>query len=79
MILMHMITIGIIGVARLKFRRPARAPSWRERVLALRDVWSLLLLFLFVIGGLYGGFFIPDQAGAVGAVGALYHRRSAAN
>src|SRR5213075_1658729 len=36
-----------------------------------RDVWSPLLLFLFVIGGLYGGFFIPTEAGAVGAVGAF--------
>src|SRR6185436_11852947 len=38
---------------------------------ALRDVWSPVLLFLFVIGGLYGGFFIPTEAGAVGAVGAF--------
>ena len=37
----------------------------------MRDVWSPLLLFLFVIGGLYGGFFIPTEAGAVGAVGAF--------
>jgi tripartite ATP-independent transporter DctM subunit len=28
-------------------------------------------LFVFVIGGLYGGFFIPTEAGAVGAVGAF--------
>jgi len=34
-------------------------------------VWSPLALFLFVIGGLYGGFFIPTEAGAVGAVGAF--------
>src|ERR1700687_4502166 len=39
--------------------------------IAMRDVWSPLLLFLFVIGGLYGGFFIPTEAGAVGAVGAF--------
>ncbi|HUN95414.1 MAG TPA: TRAP transporter large permease subunit, partial [Bradyrhizobium sp.] len=45
--------------------------SWKERAAALRDVWSPLLLFIFVIGGLYGGFFIPTEAGAVGAVGAF--------
>ncbi|WP_430324128.1 TRAP transporter large permease subunit, partial [Salmonella enterica] len=45
--------------------------SWHERLVALRDVWSPLLLFLFVIGGLYGGFFVPTEAGAVGAVGAF--------
>jgi tripartite ATP-independent transporter DctM subunit len=70
-IIMHMITIGIIGVARPGFLPAGPRSSWKERVAALRDVWSPLALFLFVIGGLYGGFFIPTEAGAVGAVGAF--------
>src|SRR6201999_3295042 len=70
-IVMHMITIGIIGVARPGFLPAGPPASWRERLLALRDVWSPLLLLVFVIGGLYGGFFIPTEAGAVGAVGAF--------
>jgi tripartite ATP-independent transporter DctM subunit len=68
---MHMITIAIIGVARPGFLPAGPRSNWRERTAALRDVWSPLLLFLFVIGGLYGGFFIPTEAGAVGAVGAF--------
>jgi C4-dicarboxylate transporter DctM subunit len=68
---MHMITIGIIGVAKPGFLPAGPRASWKERLAALRDVWSPLLLFLFVIGGLYGGFFIPTEAGAVGAVGAF--------
>ncbi|WOH81264.1 TRAP transporter permease [Bradyrhizobium sp. BEA-2-5] len=70
-ILMHMITIGIIGVTRPGFLPAGKKASWHERFVALRDVWSPLLLFLFVIGGLYGGFFVPTEAGAVGAVGAF--------
>ena len=70
-ILMHMLTIGIIGLVRPKFLPAGPRATWRERLLAVRDVWSPLLLFLFVIGGLYGGFFIPTEAGAVGAVGAF--------
>jgi len=70
-IMMHMITIGIIGVVRPGFLPAGPRSSWQERLVALRDVWSPLLLFLFVIGGLYGGFFIPTEAGAVGAVGAF--------
>ena len=31
----------------------------------------MLLLFIFVIGGLYGGLFTPTEAGGVGATGAL--------
>jgi tripartite ATP-independent transporter DctM subunit len=70
-ICMHMITIAIIGVVRPGFLPAGPRSNWRERAAALRDVWSPLLLFLFVIGGLYGGFFIPTEAGAVGAVGAF--------
>ena len=38
---------------------------------SLRDVWASLLLFLFVIGGMYCGFFTVTEAAGVGAVGAL--------
>src|SRR6201999_393491 len=47
-----------------------KAP-WSERVAALRDVWATLLLFFFVIGGLYGGLFTPTEAGGMGAGGAF--------
>jgi len=70
-ITMHMITIAIIGAVRPGFLPAGPRSNWRERALALRDVWSPLALFFFVIGGLYGGFFIPTEAGAVGAVGAF--------
>jgi C4-dicarboxylate transporter, DctM subunit len=70
-IVMHMITIAIIGRVRPGFLPKGPVSAWRDRVYAIRDVWSPLLLFLFVIGGLYGGFFVPTEAGAVGAVGAF--------
>jgi tripartite ATP-independent transporter DctM subunit len=70
-IVMHMITIFIIGRVRPNFLPQGPASTWRARVFAMRDVWSPLLLFLFVIGGLYGGFFVPTEAGAVGAIGAF--------
>jgi len=70
-IAMHMITIFIIGRARPGFLPQGPASGWRERLFAIRDVWSPLALFLFVIGGLYGGLFIPTEAGAVGAIGAF--------
>jgi C4-dicarboxylate transporter, DctM subunit len=68
---MHMVTILIIGYSRPGFLPAGPRSSRRERAKAIGDVWSPLLLFLFVIGGLYGGFFIPTEAGAVGAVGAF--------
>jgi len=70
-IAMHMITIAIIGRVKPGFLPTGAKSSWAERVNAISDVWSPLLLFVFVIGGLYGGLFIPTEAGAVGAVGAF--------
>ena len=43
----------------------------RERIHALRGIWGMLLLFIIVMGGIYGGIFTPTEAGAAGAFGAL--------
>lgn len=68
---MYVLTIGVLVLL-----RPAMLPSheprpWGERLAALKDVWPALALFVFVIGGLYGGFFTPTEAGGVGACGAF--------
>src|SRR6201998_28494 len=68
---MDMITIVIIGKARPNFLPSAPRHSWAERRAGLRDVWAMLVLFLFVIGGLFGGLFTPTEAGGMGAAGAL--------
>src|SRR3984893_15279446 len=65
-ICMHMITIGIIGVVRPGFLPAGPRSSWQERPAGLSEVWSPLLLFVFVIGGLYGGVFISTAGGAGG-------------
>ena len=68
---MYMTTVAIIGWARPGYLPSGPRSSWPERLAALRDVWATLLLFFFVIGGLYGGLFTPTEAGGVGAGGAL--------
>ncbi len=74
---------GVIGVlfylAAVLFvvtRDPAAGPAgdrstWRERLIALRDVWATLGLFIFVIGGIYVGAFTPTEAAGMGAAGAI--------
>ena len=57
-------------------RNPAAGPvgdksSWAERLIALRDVWTTLGLFFFVIGGIYAGLFTPTEAAGMGAAGAM--------
>ncbi len=74
---------GIVGVVfyMLAVRavitlRPALGPrgertDWPGRLRALRDVWGVLTLFVFVMGGIYGGVFSPTEAAGIGAAGAF--------
>jgi tripartite ATP-independent transporter DctM subunit len=68
---MYVLTIAIIVMVRPQWLPAAPARPWAERLVALKDVWPSLVLFIFVIGGLYGGFFTPTEAGGVGAGGAF--------
>lgn len=48
----------------------ARSPA-PERWKALASTWSIILLFMCLMAGLYGGLFSPSAAGAMGAFFAL--------
>ncbi|MBI2832029.1 MAG: TRAP transporter large permease [Chloroflexi bacterium] len=57
-------------------RNPDLAPpspsfSWGERLVALRNVWGMMLLFILILGGIYFGVFTPTEAAGVGAFGAF--------
>ena len=47
------------------------AADWRTRFTKLSGVWGVVVLFILVIGGLYGGVFTASEASGIGAVGAL--------
>jgi len=44
---------------------------WKERFWSIRLTWPAVLLFILIMGGLYGGVFTPTEAAAVGAFGAF--------
>jgi len=69
--LMYVLTIFIIVQVRPDWLPRGEQKTWPERLSGLKDVWAPLVLFVFVIGGLYGGFFTPTEAGGVGATGAF--------
>jgi C4-dicarboxylate transporter DctM subunit len=68
---MYMATITIIGLARPGHLPKGPRSSWAERLDGLRDIWATLLLFVFVIGGIYGGLFTATEAAGMGAGGAF--------
>jgi C4-dicarboxylate transporter DctM subunit len=47
------------------------ASSWKERLVSLKGIVSILLVFIVVMGGLLGGLFTPSEAGAVGTVAVI--------
>ena len=65
---------GIYAIARW---RPDIAPraklsfTWGERWRSLYGVSGIMILFVVVVGGIYGGYFPATYAGAVGAFGAF--------
>src|SRR5262249_13525603 len=82
---MYILTVAIIGAVRPGYLPSGERSPWPERLKALRGVWAVVLLLVFVIGGLYGlptlalfGFhygggalFTPTEAGGMGAGGAF--------
>lgn len=50
-------------------RGPKR--SMVERLVSLKSTWSVFVLFICVIGGLYGGVFTATESSAIGAAGAF--------
>ena len=45
--------------------------SWPTRWKTLKSLWAAAVLFISVLGAIYTGFATPDEAAAVGVVGAL--------
>ena len=78
------VVLYLVAVSWTVRRDPDAGPSgerfdWAMRVQALKSVWMVLALFIFVIGGLYGVFdfwpfhltFSPTEAAGMGAAGAF--------
>ncbi len=64
------------AVAVTTHRDPAAGPpgersTWPERLEALKGVWGVLVLFVIVMGGIYGGIFTATEGASIGAVGGL--------
>ena len=64
------------AVSYTTWRNPALGPPGersgaRARLAAFGRVWAVLALFVFIIGGIYAGWFTPTEAAGVGAFAAF--------
>lgn len=70
------IFLYLLAVKWMVFRNPEKGPvtkkaSRKERLKALRKTWTVFLLFVLVMGGIYFGIFTPTEAAGIGSFGAL--------
>jgi tripartite ATP-independent transporter DctM subunit len=67
----YFLVVQAIGWWRPEAMPRGETHGWRERVVSLRDLWAVLLLFVFVLGGIYGGLFTVEEGAGIGAAGTL--------
>ena len=65
--LLYLITVLIITAVNPTLGRPGEKASWRERFVATKGVMAFTVLFIVILGGIYGGVFTPTEAAGIGA------------
>lgn len=69
--LLYMLTVYGAVLVRPSLGPAAERSSWLERLVSLRSILWIAVLFVVVIGGMYVGIFSPTEAAGVGAFGAF--------
>ncbi len=69
--LLYIIAVQAVGMWRPELMPRGKLVGWRERFEFLKPIWAVVILFLFVMGGLYGGLFTATEGAAMGAGGAF--------
>src|SRR5690606_14970147 len=74
----------LMAVRWVAWRQPQNAPAapkndWRTAIQSLAPIWAVGVLFAFVLGGIFAGWFTATESAGIGACGALlllaYRRR----
>jgi len=67
----------LFTISYLTYFKPHHGPrgpktTMKEKVVSLKGIWEVALLFIIVIGGIYTGIFTPTEAAGVGAFGTFF-------
>jgi len=66
--IMFMVMIYIQCLINPKLAQEQPPNSWKDRLISLKGIVGIGLVFVIVMGGLLGGLFTPSEAGAVGSI-----------
>ena len=70
-IILYIAVIRIVTHFKPEMGPRGKRSSWKVRFEKLYRVWGILLLFFLILGGITFGVFTPNEAGGIGAIGAL--------
>lgn len=70
LMLLYMV-IAVTLASRARKGHKDEPASFIQRLKALAGPWQFVVLFVVTIGGIYSGFFSPNEAAAIGAFGAI--------
>lgn len=70
------VVVFMLGLVWLSLSNPSLCPApetytWRERLTSLKLIWGIALLFVIVMGGIWGGIATPSEAAGLGALAAM--------
>lgn len=68
---LYITVIYVLCTVKPEFGPSGPSSTFREKIVSLKNTWGILVLFILVIGGIYGGLFTPTEAAGVGSMGAL--------
>ncbi len=71
-IILYLVAVAVTVTLDPSLGPAGERASWRERLVAFKDVWGIVLLFTVVMGGIYLGAFTPTEAAGIGASGAFF-------
>ena len=70
-VVFYSVVVAIIARVKPEWMPRGERHGWAERFASLKPLWAVVVLFVFVLGGIYGGLFTVQEGAGVGAIGTL--------
>lgn len=70
---LFMLTIFITATINPELAPRGEVTTFKEKMVSLKGVVGMLILFVLILGGILAGIFSPVEGGAIGAVGAFVY------
>lgn len=66
-LVLYGVTVAVVVTIWPHSAQPGEATTFKQKLMGLKGLMPFMLVFMFIIGGIYSGWFTPTEAAAVGA------------